>query len=128
LVWIIFKGYITPAQLREIAGDSLETYTAIDKEAVEAKLAEGNVQLIDVRGVAEYKKGHIEGALNLFVGKLPQNLDKVSKDKPVIIHCQSGGRSAIAYSILKSNGFDNIQNYAGGWVDWSAKESELVNG
>jgi hydroxyacylglutathione hydrolase len=122
------KGYITPAQLREIAGDSLETYTAIDKEAVEAKLAEGNVQLIDVRGVAEYKKGHIEGALNLFVGKLPQNLDKVSKDKPVIIHCQSGGRAAIAYSILKSNGFDNIQNYAGGWVDWSAKESELVKG
>jgi hydroxyacylglutathione hydrolase len=122
------KGYITPAQLREIAGDSLETYSAIDKEAVEAKLAEGNVQLIDVRGVAEYKKGHIEGALNLFVGKLPQNLDKVSKDKPVIIHCQSGGRAAIAYSILKGNGFDNVQNYAGGWVDWSAKESELVKG
>ncbi|RPA69492.1 MBL fold metallo-hydrolase [Cyclobacteriaceae bacterium YHN15] len=122
------KGYITPAQLIEIAGDSLETYTAIDKETVKAKLAEGNVQLIDVRGVAEYKKDHIEGALNLFVGKLPQNLDKISKDKPVIIHCQSGGRSAIAYSVLKSNGFDKIQNYAGGWADWSAKESELVNG
>ena len=122
------KGYITPAQLREITGGSLETYSAIDKETVEAKLEEGNVQLIDVRGVAEYKKGHIEGALNLFVGKLPQNLDKVSKDKPVIIHCQSGGRAAIAYSILKANGFDNVQNYAGGWVDWSAKESELVKG
>ena len=121
-------GYINPAQLNEITGNSLETYHTIDKEAVESKLAEGNVQVVDVRGVAEYKKGHIEGALNLFVGKLPQNLDKISKDKPVIIHCQSGGRSAIAYSILKSNGFDNIQNYAGGWAEWSAKISELVNG
>lgn len=113
-------GYITPAQLAAFEAGNLDTYTTIDKAAVKAKIAEGNVQVIDVRGVAEYKKGHIEGADNLFVGKLPQNLDKVSKDKPVIIHCQSGGRAAIAYSILKANGFDNVQNYAGGWVDWSA--------
>jgi hydroxyacylglutathione hydrolase len=86
----------------------LETYTAIDNETVKAKMAEGNVQLVDVRGVSEYKKGHIEGADNLFVGKLPQNLDKIAKDKQVIIHCQSGGRAAIAYSILKANGFDNV--------------------
>jgi hydroxyacylglutathione hydrolase len=120
-------GYITPSQLNEIAGATLDTYTTIDNETVKSKLAEGNVQVVDVRGIAEYKKGHIDGADNLFVGKLPQNLDKVAKDKTVIIHCQSGGRAAIAYSILKANGFDNVQNYAGGWVDWSAKETELVN-
>jgi hydroxyacylglutathione hydrolase len=112
-------GFITPAQLAEFEG-ALESYTPIDKEAVKAKLEKGNVQVIDVRGIAEYKKGHIEGADNLFLGKLYQNLDKVSKDKSVIIHCQSGGRAAIAYSILKANGFDNIENYAGGWNDWSA--------
>jgi hydroxyacylglutathione hydrolase len=121
-------GYLTPAQLKEIVGANLETYTTIDNETVKAKMAEGNVQIVDVRGVSEYKKGHIEGADNLFVGKLPQNLDKIAKDKQVIIHCQSGGRSAIAYSILKANGFDNVLNYAGGWVDWTAKETELVNG
>jgi len=121
-------GYLTPAQLKEIVGANLETYTTIDNETVKAKMAEGNVQIVDVRGVSEYKKGHIEGADNLFVGKLPQNLDKIAKDKQVIIHCQSGGRAAIAYSILKANGFDNVLNYAGGWVDWSAKETELVNG
>ncbi|RZS97930.1 MBL fold metallo-hydrolase [Cecembia calidifontis] len=121
-------GYITPAQLAEYEKGNLETFNPIDKEAVEAKIAEGNVQVIDVRGVAEYKKGHIEEADNLFVGKLPQNLDKVSKDKPVIIHCQSGARAAIAYSILKASGFDNVENYAGGWADWSAKEAELIKG
>ncbi|MGY6743492.1 MAG: MBL fold metallo-hydrolase [Cecembia sp.] len=121
-------GYITPAQLAEFEKGNLETFQPIDKEAVEAKIAEGNVQVVDVRGVAEYKKGHIEGADNVFVGKLPQNLDKISKDQPVIIHCQAGGRSAIAYSILKANGFDNVENYAGGWADWSAKEEALIKG
>jgi hydroxyacylglutathione hydrolase len=54
------------------------------------------------------------------VGKLQLNLDKVSKDKPVIIHCQGGARAAIAYSILRANGFDNILNYSGGYNDWTA--------
>ncbi|MCC5936235.1 MAG: MBL fold metallo-hydrolase [Lunatimonas sp.] len=113
------QGYITPAQLIEFEAGNLESYQPITRETVEAKLEEGDVQVVDVRGVAEYKKGHIDGSDNLFVGKLPDNLDKVSKDQPVIIHCQSGGRSAIAYSILRAHGFDNVQNYAGGWVDWS---------
>jgi hydroxyacylglutathione hydrolase len=120
------SGYITPAQLTTFEKGNLETYTPIDKETVKAKLEE-DVQVVDVRGASEFNQGHIEGAVNLFVGKLPQNLDKVSKDKPVIIHCQAGGRAAIAYSILKANGFDNILNYAGGWNDWVAEEKVAVH-
>ncbi|WP_439483781.1 MBL fold metallo-hydrolase [Cyclobacterium plantarum] len=114
------QGYITPGQLADIEGKALEHYQAIDKKEVKQQLEKGTVQVIDVRGASEYKKGHIEGAKNLFVGKLDQNLDKVSRDKPVIVHCQSGGRAAIAYSLLRANGFDNVSNYAGGWEDWSS--------
>jgi hydroxyacylglutathione hydrolase len=121
------SGYITPTQLATFENGNLETYAPIDKETVKAKLDE-DVQVVDVRGASEFNQGHIDGAVNLFVGKLPQNLDKVSKDKTVIIHCQAGGRAAIAYSILKANGFDNILNYSGGWNDWVAEEKVLVNG
>jgi len=120
------SGYITPTQLATFEKGNLETYTPIDKETVKAKLEE-DVQVVDVRGASEFNQGHIEGAANLFVGKLPQNLDKVAKDKPVIIHCQAGGRAAIAYSILKANGFDNILNYSGGWNDWVAAEKVAVH-
>jgi hydroxyacylglutathione hydrolase len=120
------SGYITPTQLATFEKGNLETYTPIDKETVKAKLEE-DVQVVDVRGASEFNQGHIEGAANLFVGKLPQNLDKVAKDKPVIIHCQAGGRAAIAYSILKANGFDNILNYSGGWNDWVAEEKVAVH-
>jgi hydroxyacylglutathione hydrolase len=114
-----FFGFITPNQLNSFEKENLESYQPIDKEAVEVKLDTTDVQVIDVRGASEFKNGHIEGADNLFVGKLMDNLDKVSKDKPVIVHCQGGARAAIAYSILRANGFDNVENYAGGWVDWS---------
>ncbi|SIS72788.1 MBL fold metallo-hydrolase [Belliella pelovolcani] len=113
-------GYITPAQLEAYEAGNLASFEPIDKAAVEAARAKGNTQIVDVRGAAEFKKGHIEGAENHFVGKLDQNLGKIAKDKPVIIHCQSGARAAIAYSVLVANGFDNIQNYAGGWADYSA--------
>ncbi|SNS21330.1 hydroxyacylglutathione hydrolase [Belliella buryatensis] len=113
-------GYITPAQLAAYEAGNLASFEPIDKAAVEAARAKGDTQIVDVRGAAEFKKGHIEGAENHFVGKLDQNLDKIAKDKPVIIHCQSGARAAIAYSVLVANGFDNIQNYAGGWADYSA--------
>ncbi|GAB2630356.1 MBL fold metallo-hydrolase [Belliella aquatica] len=113
-------GYITPSQLAEFERGNLSTFEPISKEVVQAALEKGDTQIVDVRGAAEFKKGHIEGAENHFVGKLDKNLDKISKDKPVIIHCQSGARAAIAYSVLTANGFDNIQNYSGGWADWSA--------
>ncbi|WP_158859162.1 rhodanese-like domain-containing protein [Lunatibacter salilacus] len=45
------------------------------------------------------------------------NLNKISKNNPVIVHCQSGARAAIAHFILIANGFDNVKSFAGGWVD-----------
>ena len=53
-------------------------------------------------------------------------LDKINKNEPVVIHCQSGARAAIAYSILVKNGFENILNYSGGINDWVEKKNELV--
>lgn len=112
-------GYITPEQMHAFAGE-LETFTPISKAEVAAQLAQGGVQVVDVRGASEYKKGHIAGALNLMVGKLPVLKNQIATDKPVILHCQSGARSAIAYTVLRAHGFTNIQNYAGGWAEWSA--------
>lgn len=119
-------GFITPAQLMEFEAGNLSSYTPITKETVKEKLATEDIQVVDVRGAAEFKKGHIEGADNLVLGKLYDNLDKISKDKPVIIHCQAGGRAAIAYSILQGQGFDNVLNYAGGMNDWAAEEKTVA--
>jgi hydroxyacylglutathione hydrolase len=86
-----------------------------------------NAAIIDVRGISEYNSGHIQGAKHLFVGTLLNNLDKVPKEKPVIIHCQGGDRSAIAYSLLLKNGYTNIKNYSGGINEWVKEQQPIVS-
>lgn len=108
-------GYIT--DISEL-GLELQTADIVDRGVFKTYLDRADVQLIDVRGVGEYNAGHIKGAEHIFVGTLQGNLDKVSRDKQVVIHCQAGDRSAIAYSILRKHGFENVKNYSGGMKDW----------
>ena len=73
-----------------------------------------NAVLIDVRTKEEYKDGHIEGSINIPL----QNIYSVQTvitdlDKPIFVHCLSGGRSAQATSVLKSMGYRNVENIGG---------------
>ncbi len=78
-------------------------------------------QLIDVREVHEYDICNLEGEL-IPQGEIPHNLDKIAKDKQVVIHCRSGSRSGNMVKWLESNhGFTNLHNLKGGILAW-AKE------
>lgn len=116
-------GYITPKQLSDFEKGNLKSYQSVDKVMVEEKMSQKDVQIIDIRGKSEFNEGHIDGAINLFLGKLGENLDKVEKEKAVVIYCSSGNRSAIGYSLLVASGFDNILDYSGGWTEWSGKDT-----
>jgi len=105
---------------------ALEKVKMIDFEEFKAKVGTNETQIVDLRGVAEYNDGHMRGAENIFVGTLLQNKDKISKDKQVIIHCQGGDRSSIAYSLLSKEGFSNVINYSPGMNEWVAKGNEVV--
>jgi len=86
-----------------------------------------NVQIVDVRALTEYNAAHIEKADHVFLGTIQNNLNKISRDKEVIIHCQAGDRSSTAYSILKSNGFQNIKNFSGGMKSWLESKKNTVS-
>jgi len=103
-------------------GIELHTADLISLEEFKTYIGKEDVQIVDVRGASEYEKGHIEGAVNVFLGTLQDNLDKISKDKQVIIHCQAGDRSAIAYTILAKHHFKNVKNFSGGMKEWLAYE------
>lgn len=116
-------GYITNSSEQNLALQNVKT---IDINSFKSYLGSKNIQKIDVRTESEYKSGHIKGVENIALNTLENNLDKINKKEPVIIHCQSGARAAIAYSILVKNGFENILNYSGGINDWKDKNNELV--
>ena len=99
-------------------GIELEEVDLKDINEFKALITDKDIQIIDVRGVNEYNKGHIEGAVNHFVGTLQDTLHKLDKDKDYVIHCQAGDRAAIAYSILKKNGFKHVKTYFAGMKEW----------
>ena len=99
-------------------GLELETETIIDIEEFKSYISNPDAQIVDVRGYSEYDAYHVEGADNVFVGTLPDNLDKFSKDKQIVIYCQSGDRATIAQSLLAKYGFKNVKNYSAGMKEW----------
>ena len=84
---------------------------------------DGSVQLLDVRTVGEYKRGHIEGFTNIPVDNLRDNLGELDPSKPVYVICQSGVRSYIASRILTQRGFDCF-NFSGGYRFFAAVTKE----
>jgi rhodanese-related sulfurtransferase len=75
-------------------------------------------QLIDVREEFEYEVSNLNGE-NIPLGGLLLEVDKIATDKPVIIHCRSGARSAAAVMQLEAQGFTKLYNLKGGIVAWA---------
>ena len=80
---------------------------------------DGSVTLLDTRTTGEYRRGHIEGFVNIPVDELRERLGELPPDKPVYVICQSGLRSYIACRILAGHGFE-CYNFSGGFRYYDA--------
>jgi len=90
----------------------------ISAEELKEKIRAGeNIQIIDVREPAEYEVKNI-GALSIPLRELIENLDKVARDIPVIVHCQGGSRSKKAVALLVEKGFNNARSLKGGIAEF----------
>ncbi len=81
------------------------------------------VQLIDVRAAEEFvgPLGHIAGATLIPLEDLPQRVAEIRQDRPVVVVCRSGSRSAQAVVLLQKAGFREVANLAGGMLRWTAE-------
>jgi hydroxyacylglutathione hydrolase len=100
-------GYVTPAVLEAYAagGGRLIATPTIDMAALEQRRLRGDALVLDVRGKAEYDLRHVPGAVNIAHTRLRVMLDQLPKDRPVLVHCNSGGRSAAAVGLLEARGY-----------------------
>ncbi len=75
------------------------------------KLVAEGAALVDVRSPGEYASGHIEGALNIPVDQIAQRAGEIGpKERPVVLYCRSGARSASAAGTLRSLGFQRVED------------------
>lgn len=94
-----------------IANGTLKQWHLADLESLPM---DGSVTLLDARTVGEYRRGHIDGFLNIPVDDLRERLNELDRSKPIYVICQSGLRSYIASRILEGNGFA-AYNFSGGF-------------
>lgn len=106
-------GYFTPESVEARARD-----VQVRLSVSEAHTRKERTQIVDVRSLREWKEGHIPGAAHIPLGRLAEESDRLGTDRPILVHCQSGARSAIAASLLRRMGFDRVMDLAGGFNAW----------
>jgi hydroxyacylglutathione hydrolase len=79
--------------------------------------------VIDVRAPGEWAERRIEAAVNLPLSRFPEEMATLSDDQPIVVHCASGYRSAIAASLLQRDGFSAVVDLVGGLPAWEAARS-----
>ena len=115
-----FAGYFGAHAVREWGrgGGQLLTVPQLTAAELSARRTRGDVVVIDVRGRAEWEEGHLPGVPNIPVGYLVKRLAEVPRDRPVVVHCQAGSRSAIAASVLQAHGISSVMNLSRGYQEW----------
>ena len=134
LVFLLFHlAIFLPFSCQQSNSSATQTETAsAESEAVfvrevvsaerfkEKMAAYPNAQLIDVRTPEEFANGHIEGAKNINVldKSFETDVAKLDKKTPVLVYCQSGGRSGRAAKKLQEMEFQTIYDLSGGYSEW----------
>ncbi|MDY0409748.1 rhodanese-like domain-containing protein [Virgibacillus soli] len=93
--------------------------TNITIQEAKDKLKDKDIQFIDVRTPGEYKANHQARFKNIPLANLAgQQINKLDKEKEIVVICQSGMRSKQAAKLLKKQGFQQIYNVRGGMSAW----------
>lgn len=92
----------------------------VDAEGAAKLISEGKVVIVDVRSKEEFGDGHLKGALNIDIleSDFEAKLGKLDKNKPVLVHCQAGGRSTRSLPVFEKLGFTQVFHLDGGYGGW----------
>lgn len=117
IISLVALGYILSRRL--IFSKNVKNVTA--EEAYELMKSNKELVIIDVRTKQEYKGGHIPGAKSIPLNEISSRISEIEKfkDKPILVHCASGGRSPAAVKTLLKHGINNVYHMKHGLMTWS---------
>lgn len=97
------------------AGKEITTVKSVSAQQFLDELATSQDVVLDVRKPGEFDGGHLDGAINLPLDFINEQMNQVEKETPAFVHCAGGYRSLIYISILQARGYNNLVNVEGGW-------------
>ena len=95
-------------------------FSSISVDKYQEQFGKNDHTLVDVRTAAEFKSGHVAGAINIPLAELERRLKKISQKRPVVVICQTGNRSRFGSAILGAAGYE-VYNLKGGTSLWQSK-------
>lgn len=110
-----------------LAAQQLQAADGVDVKQAQSMNKQGAL-LLDVREPEEYSAVHAPNAKLIPLGELSARLQEIAsyKDKPIVVMCRSGNRSAKAVALLKEAGYTQVSNVKGGIVAWERDGLEVV--
>jgi rhodanese-related sulfurtransferase len=103
-------------------------YALMKIEDLQSLMQQDDPVLIDVREPSEYAFGHIPTAINIPLRSLTQNLDQIPQDRPVILYCTTGYRTAMGVMALELLGYQNVRGFPPSIQGWKAAGKPLEIG
>lgn len=107
---------------RRKAGPTLSPQQAINLTNSEQGI------FLDLRDAADYRTGHIAGALHIPAGKIGERMAELEKyrDRPIVLVCKMGQQSSAAAKQLRTGGFSRVHRMSGGMTEWSNQQLPVV--
>jgi rhodanese-related sulfurtransferase len=118
-----------PTSIKEMLAAANASVSKIDRDEAMALIKDKKALVVDVRDLPELQaSGKVAGAVHVSRGMLefradpdsPYHNPEFSRDRPVIVYCASGGRSALAGKVLQDLGYGNVRNL-GAFKEWAEK-------
>lgn len=125
-----------PTSVKDMMGAANAAVPKITADEARKLIADENAVVVDVRDAPEVlASGKIKGAINISRGMLefradaetPYHNAELQKDRPIILYCASGGRSALSGKVLKDMGYQRVYNL-GGFKDWAENGGAVESG
>ena len=119
-----------PGRTHAVAGPhagATDVLPEVDPEEAQRLIAAGG-QLIDVREPWEWAMAHIPGATLIPMAEVPQRTSEIDPNRPVVVHCAVGARSAKVVEGLRQAGYTQVYNMAGGIMEWTNRQLPTESG
>ncbi|RUM95420.1 rhodanese-like domain-containing protein [Pseudaminobacter arsenicus] len=119
--------------VKEMMAAANSVVPKITRDEARKLIADGNALVVDVRDAPEVQaSGKVKGAVNVSRGMLefradtdtPYHNPEFRKDRPIIVYCASGGRSALSGKVLQDMGYERVYNL-GAFKDWAENGGEV---
>lgn len=117
---LVYQNLALPSVKDFLHSIPADYYTVKQINALKVLTKEKRALLIDVREKNEYNSGHIKNAINIPIRTLTDNLKQIPKNRPVILYCSTGYRTALGVMALQMLGYDNVKGFPPSIEGWKA--------